>query len=90
MSSSMDGIYKIIEQNIDKGIVLFSGVGCQCAGVLAYFEKHRSKNNLYTVDLVCGGAPSRLLLDKFYEHYPDIERIVSFREKDKYVLKVVK
>lgn len=90
MASSMEGIYKTIEREIDKGIVLFSGVACQCAGVLAYFENHKNAKNLITMDLICGGSPSKILLDKFYERYPDVEQIVSFREKDRYKLKVLK
>lgn len=89
MSSSMAGIYRVIEKELCKHPVLFSGVGCQCAGVLAFFEKSRYRDNLITLDLVCGGAPSRILIDKFYEHYSDVERIVSFRSKDKYELKVL-
>lgn len=88
MSSSMEGIYKTIEKKIRHGKVLFSGVGCQCAGVLAYFENNKYRDNLITMDLVCGGLPSRILLDKFYQENPDIEGIVSFRKKDKYELRV--
>lgn len=88
MESSMDGIYGIIERELSKGPVLFSGVGCQCGGVLAYFKNHRYKNNLFTMDLVCGGVPSKILLDKFYEKNTDIEQIISFRDKDKYRLQV--
>lgn len=88
IASSMDNIYKIIESKVSEGLVLFSGVGCQCAGILAYFENSPYKSNLITVDLVCAGSPSQILLDKFYERYPEIEKIVSFRDKDKYCLKV--
>lgn len=88
MASSMEGVYSIIEQHIDDGLVLFSGVGCQCAGVLSYFERHKNRNNLYTVDLICGGIPSKILIDKFYEHFSNVDNIISFREKDKYLLKV--
>lgn len=89
MFSSMSGIYKVIEKEICNGLVLFSGAGCQCAGVIAYFEHNKYKNNLITMDLVCGGAPSHILLDKFYQSNPSVEKIVSFRSKDKYELKVL-
>ena len=87
--SSMQGVYKSIEKELKNRIVLFSGVGCQCAGVMAFFEKNPYRKNLITVDLVCGGAPSQILLNKFYEHFPNVEQIVSFRSKDKYELKVI-
>ena len=89
MASSMNGIYKIIKNELSHRLVLFSGVGCQCAGVLAFFENSPYRDNLITVDLVCGGAPSHLLLDKFYDHYPKIEKIISYRNKDKYELRVL-
>ena len=90
MASSMEGIYNVIEEELCKGIVLFTGVGCQCAGVLAYFDKHKYRKNLITVDLVCGGAPSKILLDKYYLNNLDVEKIISFRNKDKYTLRIVK
>ena len=90
LSSSMDGIYKKIEKQLSEGIVLFSGTGCQCAGVLAYFKNSKYKDNLITVDIVCAGYPSNILIDKFYDNHNDINKIVSFRTKDKYVLKVLK
>lgn len=88
MVSSTSGIYKAIEKELPNRLVLFTGVGCQCAGVLAYFENSPYIDNLITIDLVCGGAPSKVLLDKFYEENPTVDSIVSFRSKDKYELKV--
>ncbi len=90
LCSSMNDIYKKIEERICNGLVLFTGTGCQCAGVIAYFRNNKYKNNLITLDLVCGGYPSKILIDKFYEKHKDIEQIVSFRTKDKYILKVLK
>lgn len=86
--SSLDGIYEKIEKELKNRDVLFTGVGCQCAGILAYFEGKNYTHHLYTVDLVCGGAPSKLLIEKFYENNPNIEYIKSFRKKDKYCLTV--
>ncbi len=89
MSSSMEGIYKIIEKELRHRIVLFSGVGCQCAGVLAYFENNCNKSRLITVDLVCGGIPSRIILDKYYDHHSSVDNIISYRRKDKYELQIL-
>ena len=88
--SSLEGIYQEIEKKLSSGLVLFSGTGCQCAGVIAYFKNNKYKENLITMDIVCGGYPSKILIDKFYEEYKDVSQIVSFREKDKYILKVLK
>jgi len=90
MQSSMQGIYKLIKEKLKDGDVLFSGLGCQCAGVLSYFNGSKLKYNLYTMDLVCGGMPSSILLEKFYKEHKEISNIVSFRTKDKYELKVKK
>lgn len=88
MASSMEDVYTIITEELKHGDVLFAGLGCQCAGVLAYFEEFKSTYTLYTVDLVCGGIPSRLLVDRFREQNPNIKGIISFRSKTQYVLKV--
>lgn len=88
VSSTMTGIYQQIAQELENKTVLFSGVGCQCAAVLAYFANHKKKDNLITVDLVCGGFPSRILVDKFLEQNQDITAIRSFRTKARYELKV--
>ncbi len=89
MASSMEDVYRIITRELPDRDVLFVGLGCQCAGVLAYFEGFPTEHKLYSVDLVCGGIPSRLLIDKFREHYPEAKGLSSFRTKDKYELKVL-
>lgn len=86
--SSLLGLYEAIDQELQKGVVLFTGLGCQCAAVLAYFENSKNKTNLITVDMVCGGIPSKKLIEKYFEARPDVKRIVSFRTKDKYELTV--
>jgi len=67
----------------DGATVLFSGTGCQVAGLLSFLRKKVYSGRLITVDLICGGVPSRLLIDKFLQNEPfDIRRILSFRTKD--------
>lgn len=82
--SSMEGIYKEIEKELPRRKVLFSGTGCQVAGILAYFDGKKYSDNLYTVDLVCGGVPSTELVKRFNDHNKCMIR--SFRSKDKYEL----
>lgn len=88
MTSSMEHIYGEIEKNLKERDVLFSGLGCQCAGVLAYFEGKTLNHQLYTVDIVCGGAPSSILIEKYKKIHPETKGLLSFRSKDKYILKV--
>lgn len=90
VTSSTHHIYKEIESALSKSVVLFTGTGCQCSAVISYFEKHANFSNLYTMDLVCGGVPSNILVDRYLEDNKDISRIIKFREKDKYQMSVEK
>ncbi len=82
------GIYKRIEVELESHPVLFTGVGCQCAAVIEYFKCNKYRDRLITVDLVCGGLPSKHLIRKYIKNNGDIDSIVSFRTKDKYELRV--
>ena len=56
------------KEDLDKGnIVLFSGTGCQIKGLLSYLGKQYE--NLYTVEIVCHGVPSKKYLDKCINYY---------------------
>ena len=62
--------------------VLFVGLPCQSAGIINYFN---GNDNLYTIDLICHGTPSSVLLNKFLEECGvDIKNIgdIRFRDKD--------
>ena len=97
--SNAKGIYKAVFRYLKQGrFILFSGTGCQVAGLYSYLRKRKYKGRLITVDLICGGIPSRLLIDKFIEGEPyQVKQIVSFRTKEhgwapygfKYNLKVM-
>ena len=97
--SNLTGIYKQVLTDLRKGLfVLFSGTGCQVAGLYSFLQKKKYEGNLLTVDIICGGVPSKLLIDKFIESEPyNIKHILSFRTKEtgwkpqgfKYNLKVI-
>lgn len=82
--SDATGIYKTVYGHLkDSATVLFSGTGCQVAGLYGFLRNRKYNGNLFTVDLICGGVPSRLLIDKFIENEPyKVKRIVSFRSKE--------
>lgn len=65
--------------------VLFSGTGCQIAGLLSYLDK--SYDNLFTCEVVCHGVPSNKVWKKYREEKERIEnkKIVDlvFRDKSK-------
>lgn len=83
--SNTKGIYNKAHEQLREGkLVLFSGTGCQVAGLLSYLKNKKYSGKLITVDLICGGVPSKLLLQKFAEKEPyNIKRIVSFRTKER-------
>ena len=85
--SDTSAVYREIETHLSGGKILYTGTGCQVAGVLAYFANHPLRDNLYTIDLICGGVPSDLLMQSFFKENPDVESIVSFRYKRKYELR---
>ena len=89
--SDMSGLYKAIEKSLSEGReVLFSGLGCQAAGVAAYFSGHSFRDRLYIVDLICGGVPSRLLTDAFRKSSYAPDALNGFREKKKYTFSYMK
>lgn len=97
--SNAKGIYKVAYKYLKQDkLVLFSGTGCQVAGLYGYLGKRKYPGRLITIDLICGGVPSRFLIDKFVECEPyQVKGIVSFRTKEhgwaprgfKYNLKVM-
>lgn len=86
MYSDQAGIYTIIREKLNEDKrVLYSGIPCHVAGILSFFANHPKKNNLYTIDLVCGGIPSILLQNVFFKNHPN-SQILSFRQKQLYCL----
>ncbi len=75
--------YQTIELLKNGRLVLFSGTGCQIAGLLSFLRKHTFTGHLITVDLICGGVPSKLLQQAFLKNEPHhLTRIVSYRTKE--------
>ncbi len=67
-------------------MVLFSGCGCQTAGLYAYLDaKKISTDKLYTIDLMCHGSPSPKLFEQYINEVhggPDNIESLSFRSKE--------
>lgn len=83
VKSNPMGIYKEIESLLKDKRVLFIGLPCQVAALKNYIPENNLKN-LYTVDLICHGTPSPLLLRKFLkEHGYDINSITEIRFRRK-------
>lgn len=79
--------YSAIAENLPKRPVLFVGTGCQVAGMLSFFSSHPNRDRLFTIDLICGGVPSDLLMQVYRDAHPEVEAITSFRTKRKYEIK---
>lgn len=82
MQSENGDIHKQIKEKLDEGkLVLFAGTPCQCAAVKTYIRK--PYDNLILVDLICHGAPSSYVWNKFLDEVaPDKDiKDVNFRYK---------
>lgn len=88
VQSATEDVYKQIKEKLNRGQkVLFSGTPCQVAGVRKYIG---DDTNLYTIDVLCHGAPSpksfELFLDTVVLKHSENKKLVelSFRDKTKY------
>lgn len=90
VKSNPAGIYKRIAKFLVKGKkVLFLGLPCQVAAVKGFIGK-RYQETLYTVDLICHGSPSPIILERFFAQYnTSIKEInfISFRCKSSFGIK---
>ena len=86
VKSNPEDIYIKIKKVIKESRVLFIGLPCQVAAIKSYFYNN---SNLYTVDLICHGTPSDLVLEKYLAdkkiNVSDI-RDIKFRNKAKFGL----
>lgn len=66
VQSDLKNTYKEVKLKlINRQKVLFTGTGCQVAGLYAYLGGKRYEGLLYTLDLVCHGAPSQGAFDSY-------------------------
>lgn len=80
-SSDPGCVYKEVRSKLSEGReVLFCGLPCHVAGLLEYLPS-RMRENLTTVDIICGGVSSPSLIRRYAEHVGDMEDIISFRDK---------
>ena len=84
MQSNINKVYTEVKKLLDEDkSVLFTGTGCQVSGLKAYLGK--PYDNLYTIDVLCHGAPSpqvwRCYLNELEEKYHSHVTDVNFRNK---------
>lgn len=74
--------YTQAKQRLTDGArVLFSGTPCQIAGLYSFIPE-RLRENLYTVEVICHGMPSKLMSDITCNHYGG-GYVISYRDKTK-------
>lgn len=67
VQSDTSGIYSQVKKALTEDrYVLFSGTGCQVAGLKTFLGKDYPK--LFTVDIVCHGVPSGKLFSRYLEY----------------------
>lgn len=88
--SLTNGIFLRVKSALIEGkTVLFTGLGCQVAGLLKFTSQFNYSGKLLTIDLICGGVPSRFIISKYLEHFANsVDYITAFRNKSLYQLSV--
>ena len=84
VQSGLGNCYPEIKGQLEKGDqVLFSGTGCQVAGLKRYLKK--DYKNLLTVDLICHGIPSPGLFGDYTKYLGKKYggRIISYKFRQK-------
>lgn len=84
VQSDTSNIYPLVKQALEeRKKVLFSGTGCQVAGLKGFLQK--DYNNLITVDLVCHGVPSKKIFMSYIKslekQYNKKVKLYEFRAK---------
>lgn len=85
VQSDMGNTFNEVKKCLENGqTVLFTGTPCQVAGLENYLQKPYIK--LYTVDLICHGVPSPLLLEEYIKKTEEKKGILTdlrFRDKQR-------
>lgn len=82
VQSDCRGIFgKLREYLYDKRQVLFIGTPCQVAGLKSYLG--RDHDDLFCVDLICGGVTAPVLWKKYTDHYAQKESVTAYDMRSK-------
>lgn len=87
IQSELKDIFKQIKHDLEEGkSVLFTGTGCQVAGLRLYLSKSGTNTEkLITNDIICHGVPSPLIWKTYLNFIQSESRLkeYSFRYKEK-------
>lgn len=82
VQSETGAVFKDVKQILDDGkIVLFTGTPCQIDGLKRFLQK--DYENLFTVDLICHGVPSPLLLKEYLNQESKKGSIIDIKFRNK-------
>lgn len=82
VQSELNNTFASVKKQAETGIpVLFVGTPCQVHGLKLYLGKEFE--NVYTIDLVCHGAPSPGVFERFIEYLKEKGNLTSFQFRDK-------
>lgn len=82
VQSSIENSYRRIKEELqEKRIVLFVGTGCQVKGLYDFLGS--PPKNLITCDIVCHGAPSPMVFEKFIDFLKTKGELIDFKFRDK-------
>ncbi len=90
VQSDMKDIFEKVVEDLKEGRqVLFSGTGCQTAGLQSFLSLKRiDKGNLFVCDIVCHGVPSPYVWRDYLDYIRKKEGqdilAVNFRDKQKF------
>lgn len=81
IQSDASCVYPLIRQHLlHSEPCLFSGTPCQIAGLYVFLQ-NISTENLFTVELICHGVPSKYITDLACKYY-NADHILSYRNKE--------
>lgn len=88
VQSDMGDVFNQVKADLKNGLrVLFSGTGCQVAGLSSFIGKSY-RENLYLVDIVCHGAPAPFIWRDYLNYLEKKEgkpiTSVNFRDKSRF------
>lgn len=75
VESNTDYTFREVKKYLESGRkVLYSGLPCQIAGLLAFLGE-KTYENLITADIVCHGAPSEVIYKDYLEYYEKKQQV---------------
>lgn len=82
VQSDLRDVYKKVEEHLKaKRKVLFMGTACQVAGLKLFLG--RQDENLLMCDILCHGAPSPMVFERFIEYLKSKGKLTDFKFRDK-------